>query len=185
MALPPLVGQRHHGPPISLVLCPGTQHGPTAFGVSRTDAGRNVLWQRRRGSRRPDGACGRRAAGPHRGQPIGGMRKVPVHRRGCMITDRRPLTRGLERLERMHGTSRVPGRLSRADDTVFGRSAAFRRGSALPHMTRTRARNCRMSAKIAARILFPNVPKLPDGPSPPIRQVVIVVWLRVGGAARI
>jgi hypothetical protein len=39
----------------------------TAFGVLRTDARRNVLWQRRRGSRRPDGARGCRAPGPHRG----------------------------------------------------------------------------------------------------------------------
>jgi putative transposase len=38
VALPPLVGQRHHGPAISRVLRPRTQRGPTAFGVSRTDA---------------------------------------------------------------------------------------------------------------------------------------------------
>ncbi|PYQ69622.1 MAG: hypothetical protein DMG04_27595 [Acidobacteria bacterium] len=38
VALPPLVGQRHHGPAISRVLRPGTQHGASAFGVLRTDA---------------------------------------------------------------------------------------------------------------------------------------------------
>jgi putative transposase len=38
MALPPLVGQRHHRPAISRVLRSGTQHGASAFGVSWTDA---------------------------------------------------------------------------------------------------------------------------------------------------
>src|SRR5262249_45360744 len=50
-------------PLISRVLRPGTQHRSIALGVSRTDARRNVLWQRRRGSRRPDRARRRRARG--------------------------------------------------------------------------------------------------------------------------
>ena len=60
------------------------------FGVSRTDAGRDVLRQRRRGSSRPGGTCGRRPSGPRQSQAIGGLRDVPFHRRGCMITTQRP-----------------------------------------------------------------------------------------------
>ena len=63
MALPPLVGQRHHGPAISRVLRPRTQPRASPFGVSRTDARRDVLRQRGRGSSRPDGTCGRRPPG--------------------------------------------------------------------------------------------------------------------------
>jgi hypothetical protein len=37
------------------------------------------------GSRRPDGTRGRRTPDPRRGKPIGGLRDVPVNRRGRMI----------------------------------------------------------------------------------------------------
>jgi hypothetical protein len=43
----------------------------------------------------------------------------------------------------------------------------------------------RKAIEALARELFPTVPKLPAAPSRPIRQVVIFVWLRIGGAARI
>jgi hypothetical protein len=61
MALPALVGQRHHGPSISRVLRPGTQPGASAFRVSRTDAGRDVLRHRGHGAGRSGVTRGRRA----------------------------------------------------------------------------------------------------------------------------
>jgi hypothetical protein len=43
----------------------------------------------------------------------------------------------------------------------------------------------RKAIEALERELFPSVPRLPDGPKQPIRQVVIFVWLRFGGAGRI
>ena len=63
MALPPLAGQRHHRPSTGRVLRRRTQPRASAFGVSRTDAGRDVLWHRGRGAGRPDVTRGRRAPG--------------------------------------------------------------------------------------------------------------------------
>jgi hypothetical protein len=89
MALSPLIGQRAHSPAMSRVLRRGTQPGASPCGVSRTDAGRDVFWRRGRGSSRPDGARGRRTPRPRRGEPIGGLRDVPINRGGRMITDSR------------------------------------------------------------------------------------------------
>ena len=61
MALPPLAGQRHHRPSTGRVLRRRTQPRASAFGVSRTDAGRDVLRDRGRGAGRPDVTRGRRA----------------------------------------------------------------------------------------------------------------------------
>jgi len=52
------------GPSISRVLRPGTQPGASTFGVSRTDARRDVLRHRGRGSSRPGVTRGRRTPGP-------------------------------------------------------------------------------------------------------------------------
>jgi hypothetical protein len=56
-----------------------TQPRAAAFGVSRTDAGRDVLrhWGRRAGG--PDVARNRRAPRTRGGQPLGGLRDVPVN----------------------------------------------------------------------------------------------------------
>ena len=63
MALPPLAGQRRHRPSTGRVLRRRTQPRASAFGVSRTDAGRDVLRHRGRGAGRPDVTRGRRAPG--------------------------------------------------------------------------------------------------------------------------
>jgi len=52
------------GPSISRVLRPGTQPGASTFGVSRTDARRDVLRHRGRGSSRPDVTRGCGTTGP-------------------------------------------------------------------------------------------------------------------------
>jgi hypothetical protein len=51
-------------PAISRVLRPRTQHGPSALGVSGTDAGRDVFWPRRRGASGPGSTRGRRTSRP-------------------------------------------------------------------------------------------------------------------------
>jgi hypothetical protein len=90
VALPPLAGQRDHGPAISRVLRAGTQPGAATFGVrgqtpdemyfGRGDAAPTDLTAR--------GAAARRARAA--GLPIGGVRGVPINRRRCRITNSRP-----------------------------------------------------------------------------------------------
>ena len=70
-----------------------------AFGVSRTDAGRDVLRHRRRRAGRPDVTHGRRAPSTRRGQSIGVMRDVSVSQRGRMITTADTGTRWTVRVE--------------------------------------------------------------------------------------
>jgi hypothetical protein len=65
VAVPPLAGQRHHRPSTGRVLRPRTQPRASAFSVSRTDAGRDVLRDRGHSAGRPDGTCGRRAPDTH------------------------------------------------------------------------------------------------------------------------
>jgi hypothetical protein len=101
LALSPLTGQRHDRPTAGRLLCPGTQPGASPFGVSRTDAGRNVFRYRGCGSSRPDGTRGRRTAAPPGGKPIGGMRDMPINRGGRIIARSRRL--------------RAAGRASRGD----------------------------------------------------------------------
>ena len=84
------MGQRHHGPSMSRVLRPGAQPGPSACGVSRPDAGRDVFRHRGRGASRPGVRRGHRPTGPRGGQPISGLRDVPLNRRGRLITDSGP-----------------------------------------------------------------------------------------------
>ena len=64
MALPPLARQRHHRPATRDVLRRRTQPRASAFGVSGTDAGRDVLWHRRHRASRPDDTRGRCAPSP-------------------------------------------------------------------------------------------------------------------------
>ena len=90
MAVPPRVGQHHHGPSISRVLRPGVQPGASAFGISRTDPGRDVFRHRGRGASRPGVTRGHRKAGPRGGQPIGRLRDVPLNRRGRLTTNSCP-----------------------------------------------------------------------------------------------
>jgi len=81
----------------SIVL---SAHVAPSSGVSRRDAWRNVLRQRRCGSSRPEDTRGRRTPGPPWDQPIGDLHDVPIiNRRGRMITDsdhRDPRARALE-----------------------------------------------------------------------------------------
>jgi len=86
----PRAGQHHDSPTSRRILCRGTQPGAAPFGVSRTDAGRNVFRHRGYGSSRPDGARDRRAAAPRGDEPIGGMQDIPINR-GRIIAKSRPL----------------------------------------------------------------------------------------------
>src|SRR3989441_6962837 len=61
VAVPPLAGQRYHRPSTGRVLRRRTQPRASAFSVSRTDAGRDVLRDRGHSAGRPDVTCGRRA----------------------------------------------------------------------------------------------------------------------------
>ena len=72
------------GPSMSRVLRPGAQPGPSACGVSRPDAGRDVPRHRSHGASRPEGTRGRRTSGSRQGQPIGVVRDMPDSRRSCM-----------------------------------------------------------------------------------------------------
>jgi transposase InsO family protein len=58
-----------------------------AFGVSRTDAWRDVLRHRGRGASRPEVSRGRRTPRSRQGQPIGRLGDVSVNRRGRMTTE--------------------------------------------------------------------------------------------------
>jgi hypothetical protein len=71
---------------------------------------------RRRGARRPDVTRRRRTTGPRRGQPIGGLRDLPLDRRGRLITDDWPPsttgTRGPVPLETKPGETGTARRTS-------------------------------------------------------------------------
>jgi hypothetical protein len=90
MALPSPARERRDHPPTGGLLRPGTQPRTAAFGVSRTDAGRDVRRHRRCGAGRPDVTRRRRAPSTRGGQPIGVMRDVPVPHRGRMTPGRLP-----------------------------------------------------------------------------------------------
>src|SRR4029453_9385991 len=62
------------------VLRRRTQPRASAFGVSRTDARRDVLRHRGRGAGGPDVTRGRRTPSARGGQPIGVLRDVPITR---------------------------------------------------------------------------------------------------------
>jgi len=177
MAVPPRVGQHHHGPSISRVLRPGVQPGASAFGISRTDPGRDVFRHRGRGASRPGVTRGHRKAGPRGGQPIGRLRDVPLNRRGRLITNSCRLSttriRGpsvWERSRRPHvSTSRrpepvrdhvcclitAPGHLH--DGNSRGRVQNVRADSSeLHHGACTRPRSGRDPAKSRAYATGPN-----------------------------
>jgi len=84
VAVPSLAGQHHHRPSTGRVLRRRTQPRASAFNVSRTDAGRDVLRDRGYSAGRPGVTCGRRAPETRGRQPIGVMRDLPVSRRGCV-----------------------------------------------------------------------------------------------------
>jgi len=84
VALPSSARQRRDHSPAGGVLRPRTQPRASTFGVSRTDAGRDVLRNGGRGAAGSEGTRGRRAPSARGGQPIRLLPDVPVTQRGCM-----------------------------------------------------------------------------------------------------
>ena len=87
VALPPLARQRHHRPSTRGVLRRRTQPRAAAFGVSRPDAGRDVLRHGRCGPGEPNVRRGRRTTSARRGQPISGLPDVSVTRHSRMTPE--------------------------------------------------------------------------------------------------
>jgi hypothetical protein len=85
------------------VLRRRTQQRASAFSVSRTDAGRDVVRDRGHRAGRPDVTCGGRAPETRESQPLGVMRDMPLSRRGCVTIERCPWFRPRER----HGPERL------------------------------------------------------------------------------
>jgi hypothetical protein len=85
------------------VLRRRTQQRASAFSVSRTDAGRDVVRDRGHRAGRPDVTCGGRAPETRESQPLGVMRDMPVSRRGCVTIESCPGFRPRER----HGPERL------------------------------------------------------------------------------
>jgi hypothetical protein len=110
MALPSLARERRDDPPAGGVLGPRTQTRACAYGVSRTDAGRDVLRHRGRGAGGPEVTRGRRAPSTRGGQPIGGLRDVPVTQRGRMTPGRPPFRPRASRARAPWGDAGRPDR---------------------------------------------------------------------------
>ena len=102
--------QRRDDPPAGGVLRPGTQPRASAFGVSRTDAGRDVLRHRGRGPDGPEVTRGRRASSTRGGQSIGVLRDVPVTQRGRMTPGRPPFRPRASRARALEATLGEPDR---------------------------------------------------------------------------